>query len=272
MLINGTPGSTLSALDRGIQYGDGLFETIAVVDGRLCQWQRHIRRLQRGCEVLNIEFPDEEQLLAEAGREINGGSRLVLKIILTRGSGGRGYRPPTEQTPTRLVYSTEWPEYPDHFAQLGIRARICNMRLSRNTTLAGLKTLNRLEQVLARAEWDDPEIAEGLMLDDEGFVIEGTMSNLFLIRDERIITPDLGRCGVAGIMRELVIEQAADLGLRLSCQAVSKRELMSADAIFLCNSLIGIWPVCELEGERYETGAIPPSLVDSVMRHGYCFE
>lgn len=258
-------------LDRGFQYGDGLFETIAIVDGQPCQWQRHLRRLQRGCEVLKIEFPDEEQLLDEAHQQILGGSRLVLKIILTRGPGGRGYRPPVRQTPTRLVYCTEWPEYPAHFTNSGVRVRICDMRLSRNPVLAGLKTLNRLEQVLARAEWDDPETAEGLMLDGEGRIVEGTMSNLFLVQDNQITTPDLASCGVAGIMRELVMEQAAGLGLPLCCQMITSRELMSADAIFLTNSLIGIWPVRELEGKLYQPEAVPSALVDAVMQQGFRF-
>ena len=269
MLINGTPGTVVSVQDRGLQYGDGLFETIAVVAGEPTLWQRHMQRLLSSCRRLQIDTPNIDELLEEVYREIDGKSRLVIKIIVTRGSGGRGYRPQESQTPTRLVYRSDWPEYPAQLARQGIRVRLCDMRLGRNTLLAGMKTLNRLEQVLARAEWSDDDIHEGLMLDAEGDLIEGTMSNLFLVHGQRLTTPDLGNCGVAGVMREVVMEQAERLGLSISSERLTLRELSSADAIFLTNCLIGIWPVRELDGNRYDPGAIPPSLIDAVMDHGF---
>lgn len=271
MLINGYAESRISALDRGLQYGDGLFETIAVAAGDPCLWQRHIRRLESGCGRLNIDFPDADALLEEVYREIGGRSRGVIKIILTRGIGGRGYRPPVNETPTRLVWFLDWPEYPARNFHAGVRVRLCDIRLCRNPRLAGLKTLNRLEQVLARSEWLDPDISEGLMQDSEGFIVEGTMSNLFFVHGERVTTPDLGSAGVAGVMREVVMEQADRLGLPLSIEQLKLPDLKSADGIFLSNSLIGIWPVREVDGEKIDPAAVPASLLAAVMENGFRF-
>lgn len=258
-------------LDRGLQYGDGLFETIAVAGCEPCLWQRHLQRLAQGCERLNIEYPDPAILLDEVYREIGGRSQGVIKIILTRGSGGRGYRPPEVQSPTRLVYCSEWPGYSGVLSRSGVRVRICKIRLGQNPVLAGLKTLNRLEQVLARAEWSDPDISEGLMLDVQGNLVEGTMSNLFVVHGERLTTPELGNCGVSGIMREVVMEQASRLSLSLSEENLTLLDLASADGLFLSNSLIGIWPVREVEGRKIDPAAVPPSLVDAVMDYGFRF-
>ena len=147
--------------------------------------------------------------------------------------------------------------------------RICKMRLGQNPALAGLKTLNRLEQVLARAEWSDPDISEGLMLDVKENLVEGTISNLFLVQGERLSTPDLGNCGVSGVMREVVMQQASCLGLSLSEENLTLQDLASADGIFLSNSLIGIWPVREVDGSKFDPTAVPPSLVNAVMDHGF---
>ncbi|MCP4283035.1 MAG: aminodeoxychorismate lyase [Gammaproteobacteria bacterium] len=271
MLINGSLEPGISALDRGLQYGDGLFETLAVIDGVPCLWQRHIQRLEQGCRRLNIALPESGILLEEVNREIGGRSQGVIKIILTRGAGGRGYLPPQNQKPTRLVRYSEWPAYPAQFLHTGVRARLCDSRLGRNPALAGLKTLNRLEQVLARAEWRDANISEGVMRDVEGNLIEGTMSNLFLINEEQLSTPDLSYSGVAGIMRDLVLEQAVQLGLSLSVDKLSLEDLKAADGIFFTNSLIGIWPVREIDGKEYDPAAVPGALLAAVMDHGFRF-
>jgi 4-amino-4-deoxychorismate lyase len=269
LLINGKPGDAIAVLDRGLQYGDGLFETVAVVDGRPCLWQRHLARLQQGCDRLGIARPDGEQLLAEALQVIGHSPRSVLKIIITRGTGGRGYRPPLDVAPTRILCLAPWPDHPAAAQNQGVVVRICDTRLGDNPRLAGIKHLNRLEQVLAQAEWRDPAVAEGLMLDSAGCVIEGTMSNLFVLNEGRLLTSDLSRCGIAGVMRGLVLEMAASLGLPCAVEEMTLDDLGEADALFLTNSLIGIWPVRALEGREYELQAIPPALVEAVMAQGF---
>jgi 4-amino-4-deoxychorismate lyase len=248
MLVNGLNQSTLSLNDRGLLYGDGLFETIAVVDGSPLELDRHVRRLHKGCERLTIEPPDLSLLNAEAAQLCAGAERAVLKIILTRGQGGRGYRPPAATPPTRILLLNPWPDYPQDYREHGISATLCRTRLARNPLLAGVKHLNRLEQVLARAEWRD-EYQEGLLLDTDGLVVEGTMSNVFAVCEETLHTPALNVAGVAGIMRERILEQAAGAGLAVTIGDLRLHDIARAQALFFCNSLIGIWPVRQF-GDR----------------------
>lgn len=257
-MINGESSGQIAATDRGLHYGDGLFETIAMIDGRPRLWSAHMARLQRGCEVLRLPSPDLQLLYEEAQRLCVGTERAVLKVVLTRGSGGRGYRLPQEATPQRLLFRYPWPDYPQPSA--GIRVRLCHTPLACNPALAGIKHLNRLEQVLARAEWDDPAIHEGLMCDLDGQVKEGTMSNLFWVRDARLYTPELARCGVAGVMRAEVMALARDLGMSVTFDEALPDELLQMDELFLTNSLIGIWPVGHFAGRDFLPGEVTQGL------------
>ncbi len=243
MIINGIHSTQVSAQDRGLHYGDGLFETLRVTDGQPELWSRHMTRLAHGCQRLAIPIPDLDVLHQEALALTRDCAHGVLKIIITRGVGGRGYRVPDTITPTRVVSLHPYPSYPVSHWEEGVRVRICALRLARQPALAGLKHLNRLEQVLARNEWQDQSIAEGLLRDADGHFIEATMSNLFLVQDGVLITPDLSGCGVHGIMRELILEQAEAQGIATAITAVSSQHLLAADEVFLTNSVIGIWPV-----------------------------
>ena len=264
MLINGVQTDQITAMDRGIQYGDGLFETIAVIDGRFCSWKRHIQRLHHGCEQLGIPAPDTTELLAEAKDTIKDNQKGVLKIIVTRGMGGRGYRSPVDMQTSRIIYYSPWPDYSKDYWVTGVSLRICETCLGINPALAQLKHLNRLEQVLARSEWSDPAIFEGIMLDSDGRVVEGTMSNLFLIKNNILITPDLSRCGVAGVMRGLIIELTSKLNISVVIKDVSVDDVKSADAMFISNSLVRILPVKECAGQLYRLDSIPSVLVKAV--------
>ncbi|RLA00777.1 MAG: aminodeoxychorismate lyase, partial [Gammaproteobacteria bacterium] len=182
VLVNGKPNDCVPTSDRGLLYGDGVFETIAVKNGQLHFWSEHVRRLQSGCERLGIDPVDETQLMGECRSLIRQSQQAVIKVIITRGSGGRGYRLPEQARPTRIIQLHEWPDYPASCTERGIKTRICRARLGHNASLAGIKHLNRLEQVLARQEWNDPNIMEGLMLDSDGDLVEGTMSNVFMVK------------------------------------------------------------------------------------------
>lgn len=254
LYVNGEARDSLPVSDRGLAYGDGLFETIAVREGRCEFWGRHLARLRGGCARLGLGEPNlgelarESELLINGQRTIHGVEQGILKIIITRGSGGRGYRAPEDPHPTRIVAFHPWPEIPDSHASEGVKIRRCDLQLGHQPALAGIKHLNRLENVLARAEWDDPDIAEGLLCDGEGNVIEGTMSNLFIEREGILLTPDLSRCGVAGIIRAVVMEEARSQGLCVEVTDIRYEDATTADALFLTNSVMGIWPVRELDG------------------------
>ncbi len=256
MLIDGKDSDLIAADDRGLLYGDGLFETLAVHNGEPRLWPQHMARLTQGCARLGITPPAADLLHDEARSLCAGSGRAVLKIIVTRGSGGRGYRPPSPALPRRILSLHPWPDYPEHWSRQGINVRLCDTPLGASPRLAGLKHLNRLEQVLARAEWDDPEIAEGLMLDTAGGLVEGTMSNLFLVRDGRLRTPALERCGVAGVMRARVLELAAQGGIACEVSELGLADLQAADEVFVCNSVIGIWPVRRVQNMEFTPGPV----------------
>jgi 4-amino-4-deoxychorismate lyase len=246
LLINGRPAQKISAADRGLHYGDGLFETIALRQGRLMLWDRHMARLNSGEQRLRLP-PQSPDLLYQESLSVADRPNGVIKIIVTRGEGGRGYRPPAEVKTTRIVAFHDWPEYPSSWITDGLKLRLCATRLGSSPSLAGLKHLNRLEQVLARQEWSDPEIAEGVMLDLDGDMIEGTHSNLFFLQNQTLFTPDLSRCGVAGTVRDLVLELAGRMGMDNQVVRCGPEALDHADAVFITNALIGACPVARFE-------------------------
>lgn len=258
ILINGVRKKYIEVTDRGFQYGDGLFETIEVREGLAVFLEYHLERLALGCVRLHIPFPGVELLSLEIGElcRSTDSARAVLKIIVTRGSGGRGYRLPELIEPTRVISIHPHPDYPNNYSQSGIVARFCTTRLGLSPSLAGIKHLNRLEQILARAEWSDPDIQEGLMLDVNDHVIEGTMTNLFYVKKNSLYTAALTQTGVAGIMRRIIMLISVDCGVPVIEHQFTKDELLMADEVFVCNSIIGIWPIKRIAMTHFSPGMI----------------
>ncbi len=249
--------------DRGLHYGDGLFETMALQGGRLRLLDLHLERLAQGAARLAIPLPGLDGLGAALEAFARQQGEGVLKLILTRGSG-RGYAPPAAPSPNLIL--SHYPA-PPMDGQEGVAVRLCALRLSRQPLLAGIKHLNRLEQVLARAEWHDPAIAEGLLQDGEGFLVEGIASNVFLVAGGRLLTPLLDLCGVAGVMRAHVMRQARTLGLEVQEARLGLHDLLAADELFLTNSLHGIRPVVELIGHReWVLGPLTRTLQENLWR------
>lgn len=266
-LVNGEYLETININDRGLQYGDGVFETMAVHNGKIPLWESHWQRLNLGCEKLLIPLPDksiienEIELLSHK----NNSAHFVIKLILTRGIGKRGYRFTKEQSPTRILSVYDWPNYSEHFQTEGVSVRYCESSLSENSKLSEIKHLNRLEQIMARNEWDDDEFQEGLMLTTKGNVIDGTMSNIFAVQDNMIFTPGLSLCGVAGVMRKTVINIAKELGIAVYEKDFTKSELEMADELFLTNSLFGIWPIKRIFKTQFtKVGAVTKQLQKEV--------
>ncbi|KXS39455.1 MAG: 4-amino-4-deoxychorismate lyase [Halomonadaceae bacterium T82-2] len=228
--------------DRGLAYGDGVFETILVRDGRPTLWEAHLARLRRGCERLGIPCPEQAMLAALPPRA--GPGLAVLKLIVTRGSGGRGYLPPAEPEPRYRWRMTPFAPQEIRWRE-GVTLRLCDLRLARQPALAGIKHLNRLENVLARREWDDPAIAEGVLLDMAGHVVEATSMNLFWCREGRWETPVLDACGVAGTLRETLCER-----LPITSVAAGADALTQAESLWVGNSVQGLWPVRRLLDAR----------------------
>lgn len=260
ILLNGEPAEHIHILDRGLQYGDGLFETMCIQDGQIPLWSYHWRRLQKGCERLAIPLPEQGMLVHEINSLVSTEKQAVLKLILTRGKGERGYAAPESLHPSRILMLSDRPDYPLDFWQSGIRVYPCQTRLGINPALAGIKHLNRLEQVLARNEWQGQEYQEGLLQDMEGHVIEGTMSNLFWLKNKQLYTPDLSRCGVEGVMREIVMELAKASSISINIGLWPEGELFDAEEIFISNSLIGLWPVSYIFNKTFQVGPVTQQL------------
>lgn len=246
--VDGVESDVLDIADRGLAYGDGLFETFRVINERPLWWDRHLARLQRGAQVLGIELPNPTRLHIEALNCCEGAADGVLKLILTRGSSGRGYRP-GDGSPTRILSL-----HPSPTRQDSITAIRCEARLATQPLLAGLKHLNRLEQVLAARECQQANVDEGLLFDGDGRLVSAVAGNVFLLRDGEWLTPTIDRCGVAGICREWLLENLA------SCRetALSDDDVKAAEAVFVCNSVRGILPVSELDGRALP---LPESLL-----------
>jgi len=249
--INGRRAAAIDHRDRGLQYGDGLFETMRVRHHAVRLLDYHLERLYDGCRRLAIAPPPERVLRRELMRIAAQRSTGVLKLIVTRGSGTRGYRPSGRERCTRIA-ALYPPPARAVAASSPVRVRLCATHLGSNPVLAGMKSLNRLESVLARAEWSDARIWEGLMRDADENIVCGTMSNLFLRRGSVLSTPALDRCGVAGVMRRWVLEQAGALRLRAVERRIRWEELGGAAEVFMSNAVVGLKSVGEIRhrGQR----------------------
>ncbi len=258
--IDGREAGAVSALDRGLHYGDGLFETIACLGHRPRLLERHLARLEAGCRRLALAT-DLAAVAAEVRELAAGSGRAIVKVLVTRGAAtARGYGPSGTERPTRITLRYAWPEDDARLAQEGVRVRIAATRLGENPALAGLKHCNRLEQVLARTEPRDADFAEALMFSSAGRLISGTMSNVFLVQRDGLATPRLDACGVAGVMRATVLEAAAAAGIPAAEAALGAAELEQAEEIFLTNALIGVRPVRELQGAPRAVGPVTRAL------------
>lgn len=247
-LINGEPSAVIPADDRGLRYGDGVFETVALVDHQPVLLAEHLERLSRGCERLGIPTPSDAMIRQDLTL-LDPPRFGVLRLTVTRGAGGRGYAPPETPQPNRIVQLMPVPTRPAAWWDEGVHVRDCRMTLAEQPALAGIKHLNRLEQVLARAEWQSPETAEGLMCTAEGLVIEATAANLIIDIGTTLVIPDTAVCGVDGIMQQALLREADALDIPWTRQRIHRDELSNCHGIMLCNSLVGVWSVAVLNGK-----------------------
>ena len=247
-LINGSFNQVISPFDRGFAYGDGVFRTIKMQGGLPEHWPQHYQKLVADCAAINIVCPSAELLMSDLsqlflGDVENVDLHAVAKIIITRGEGNRGYTPPAITAPMRVVLKLAMPDYPKSRFSDGVHLTVCETRLAAQPKLAGVKTLNRLENVLARMEWKDQEITEGIMLDMQDNVIECTSANIFARFGDTLITPSLQQCGIAGITRQRIIELAPTLSLDIAIESFDLEKLVAADEVIICSSLYGAWQV-----------------------------
>jgi 4-amino-4-deoxychorismate lyase len=249
--------------DRGLNYGDGLFETMLLKDGAIRLLPQHLARLSSSCTRLGIHYPGDGSIECELERLTKDHRTGVVKIVLTRGVGGRGYRSDVQGAPTRILALHDAP----NTSSMEIAVRWCDMRLARSTALAGMKHLNRLEQVLAQREWSDARIEEGFMLDYEGELVCGTSSNVFLVRGHELVTPDLRYCGVRGVMRGEVLKVAARLGISAHEEPLRPDDVASATEVFVTNAVRGIRAVVSLDSVAWPRGPVTQALCEELNAH-----
>ncbi len=242
-IVNGSFEQTVSPLDRGLAYGDGVFRTLIMRDGMPECWPQHYQKLVADCAMIKIVCPSAELLMSDLQQLFLPDETAIAKIIITRGEGERGYATPAITNPMRVVIKSAVKTYPAHYFSEGVSLHLCKTPLSIQPLLAGVKHLNRLENVLARLEWTDPNIADGVMLDDQQQVIECTAANIFIHVDGDLITPKLDRCGIAGVTRQRIIDLAHILNLKIKTDTISLPELLGADEILITNSMYGVLQV-----------------------------
>lgn len=271
-LINGIASDYLTIDDRAIHYGDGLFETILCDVGKLYYWPQHFLRLQQSAEKLKIPCPSQQSLLDDIKKLLTDnhtdvGSACVIKIILSRGAGERGYMFPKKVSANRLVsLSALNADYSSLLSKklLSGKLFLCEQQVSINENLAGIKHLSRLENVLARNEWQDDYI-DGLMCNANRHVIEGVMSNLFAIKDKQLFTPDLALSGVNGIMREVIMPLAKKNDIDVIIKNLNVNALFEMDELFISNSLIGMKSVTGLVDVTYNKPHVSNIIFDALL-------
>lgn len=270
LLFNGGAADVEAlARSRALHYGDGVFRTMLVWQGECRDWDFQYARLAADAARLMLDVPDTTLLHAEARTLTQGQARAVLKILLWRRAEGRGYAASTS-TAERLLILSAAPRYAAECWQAGVAAIRSPVQLSTPAQLAGVKHLNRLEQVIASRDWPG-QVHEALMCDAQGQVICGTRSNLFWSRAGRLHTPPLDRCGVSGAMRARVLAACADLGIVARESSTDWAHLVSADEGFLTNSLIGIWPLRALDAQiKLAPGPLTARLIAALDHPRLC--
>lgn len=266
-LLNGAPASSIALTDRGLLYGQSVFETVCFDQGKPLLLELHLQRLFNSCQALGLPADPNAWAteITYACEEFGAEESAVMRLMQTAGSGGRGYQSPTDNQGNRVISMYPAPKFPSSYRESGITLGVAELQLSSQPLLAGHKHSNRFEQVLARDSWQS-DWQEALLLDQQGLVIEATQANVFALIDGNLVTPDLSQCGVAGVMRRYIIEKAAPaLNLAVQIRPLTLNELTTADEVFVSNSLIGVWPVRRLREQEFPAFSVAPKLLQFLI-------
>ena len=254
MWINSAAATTLPAADRSVQFGDGCFTTARVLRGEILLLPEHIARMQRAVSVLHIDGVNwaalEREMIQAAGQQ----EEAVVKAVVTRGQGGRGYSSAGCSEPTRIVSVSAYPAHYHALRQPGVKLALSPVTLSKNPLLAGIKHLNRLEQVMIRLHLDQTDAHEALVVDTSGCLVECCAANLFWRKGNQVFTPDLSQSGVDGIMRQHIIrliENSSPWTLHIVSEPADV--LFDADEVLICNALMPVLPVAQACGWHYSS-------------------
>ncbi|MFM2590456.1 aminodeoxychorismate lyase [Vibrio sp. TBV020] len=262
--LNGKPADTISLSDRSFQYGDGCFTTMLTREGRIQHWSKHVKRMNACLDLLAIPHPDWHEVENWLNRAVKSDAKAGLKLHISRGEGGRGYSPTQVASPNVTISDFIYPPHYEQWVSTGLELGICRTRLGHNPLLAGHKHNNRLEQVLAKAELDEDGNADGVVLDICDYVVETTMANLFWVKDGTLFTPDLRNAGVSGVMRRLVLEYAENLPLESSIGDFKLEDILSADEVFISNSVLGVAPIKRIGTTSFDIGKMTKRIQEMI--------
>ena len=269
-LINGKFKDSISVLDRGLAYGDGFFETMQWLgkNNESLQgvefWNRHVKRIIKSAKILKIKIPNKN-IFAEYKNKILTAAQKkdiyegILKIIITRGVGGRGYSYENNMKPTIIfiVFPNATPKQIE-----SVNVKICKSTISDNVDISGLKHLNRLDSVQARSEWNNKNIFEGIFIDNNENILEGTMTNIFFVKNKSLVTPSIISSGINGIMREVVLVYGKKFFNEIIIREIRKHEIENFDEMFLTNSIIKVLPVKKCGKKKFTISNATKKLVN----------
>ncbi len=247
ILIDGKKQSKASIFNRNTQFGDGLFETCLVENKKLLFWSNHFERMKLGCDRLKISMIDETLWLSDIKKAFSlmKIDNCIVKLVLSRGESLRGYSYKDNIRPIRITIVSELKK---NNQDKRFSLEFCNSGYNSNPKLAGIKHCNRLEQVIARA---GIKVDDGIMLDENENVVSVTQGNIFCIQGNRLITPNLDKCGIEGTRRAVILKIAVDLGFDINIKNLSVAELLRSDEVFISNSIQGVGPVNQIEDFVY---------------------
>jgi 4-amino-4-deoxychorismate lyase len=266
-LVNGQFNQSISPFDRGFAYGDGVFRTLKISKGLPENWPQHYQKLVADCAAIRIVCPNADLLIDDLSKLFSPTDYGVAKVIITRGEGARGYSLPPITAPLRVVTKSAMPTYPESRFLDGVDLHVCETRLAPQPTLAGIKHLNRLENIMARMEWSDPALVDGILCDAHGNVIECTSANIFARYGQILKTPSLHDCGVAGVTRQRIMALAYTLSLQVVVESISLNQLLLADEIVICNSLYGAWQVRRIQDKSIPMAGLGANIRAALEAH-----
>ena len=254
--VNGKQVETVELSDRSFQYGDGCFTTMLTLTGQIQNWPLHIERMQACLDLLDISAPDWTVIKKWLDNAARPDKFAGLKLHISRGSGGRGYNPAGVSAPTVTISDFVFPEHYHQWREHGVELGICKHKIGLNPLLAGHKHNNRLEQVLLRAEIGQLGYQDGVVCDIHDNVVETTMANLFWVKGHTLYTPGMEMCGVAGVIRRMIIQDAQARGLKVLTGEFKLDNLGNADEVFMTNSVLGVAPVIKIGQSEFKIGPV----------------
>jgi 4-amino-4-deoxychorismate lyase len=260
MWINGIQQQHIPADDRSFQYGDGCFTTIQTRFGALSYWELHVERMQACLDTLGITAPDWHEVYAQLLNAALPDAMGGLKLLISRGSGGRGYASPEQVTPLIMINRFAYPAHYPLWQSQGLKIGVSRIALGHNPLLAGHKHNNRLEQVLVKDDLRAQGVDDGVVLDINQNIVETSSANIFWRNGESLYTPILDKAGVAGIIRRLIIQDVEALGYQVVIGEFTLEQLKGAEEVFISNALLGIAPVIQVSDRQFTIGELTQKL------------